>query len=228
MFPGASLLLLTLTAPSERGRHCTRHKQCGGFGERCVPCPCSPDEGVHLGEWNGACSARWNRFIEDLRRLLGVNVQYFHAAEVQKRGALHFHVMLRLPKSRGINVLPRRLVELAMHHGFGHSVDLQAISSSRAAGYVAKYASKACTDREQMPWVHRRTGEVTNGHGRYRVWTSSRRWGLTMAAVRAAQAAWVRERAEREPAGPADAGPLDPRSQSYESRRGSPSDGGCP
>jgi hypothetical protein len=225
-FPGATVLLLTLTAPSEKGRHCQKHKGCAGYGERCEPCPCSPDDGVHLGEWNGSASANWNRFIEDFRRLVGVDVQYFRAAEVQKRGALHFHVLIRLPKSCGINVSLPRLRQLAIHHGFGHSVDLQAVHSERAASYVAKYASKSCATRKEMPWVHRRTGEVSDGYRRYRVWTSSRQWGCTMADVRAAQAAWWREGDRKEPAEPATAGPLDPRSQSYESGMAGPCDGG--
>ena len=205
-----------------------RHKGCDArAGDECVACPCTPEGGVHIGQWNGVCSARLNRYIGDLRRLTGVQVQYFRAVEVQARGALHFHLILRMERSRGIAVTTKALRELAFKHGFGHEVKLDPVDSSRAASYVAKYVSKACSERASMPWVDRKTGEVCAGNGRYRVWTASRRWGLTMAQVRAAQAAWWAGQlastggapggAGARPAwpGPASAGPLDPSSQSY-------------
>jgi hypothetical protein len=182
---------------------------------------------VHLGVWNADCSKRLNRLIEDLRRMTGVPVQYFRAAEVQDRGALHFHLILRMPKSRGLVMTTKALRELALKHGFGHEAKLDPVDNGRAASYVAKYVSKACAERASMPWVDRRTGEVCPGNGRYRVWTSSRKWGLTMAGLRAEQAAWWATKqalAAGDPAGagcrpagpgPAAAGPLDLNSQSY-------------
>jgi hypothetical protein len=217
LYPAATLLLLTLTAPSDVDQHCMRHKRCDGRGDECSVCPCTPEGGVHLGNWNGECSARWNRFIEQLRRQTGLRLQYFRAAEVQQRGALHFHVLIRLPESRGGALSVAELRRLAMSFGFGHSVDLAVVEDHRAAGYVAKYVVKSCAARSSMPWVHRVTGEITNGYGRYRCWTSSRRWGTTMADVRAAQAAWWQEQAGGSPAEPVAAGLLDPSSQSYAS-----------
>jgi hypothetical protein len=218
------VLLVTLTAPSDVDQHCSVHRKCDARqGEDCRSCPCTPAGGVNLGKWNGECAARFNRFMQDLRRMLRLQVQYFKGAEVQQRGALHFHVLVRLPASIGCKVNRSALRALAMHHGFGHSIDVQAVDDHRAAGYVAKYVSKSCTERDEMPWVHRRTGEVVRGHGRYRVWTASRRWGVTMGEVRAAQAAWWAQggptgatgAAPQGPAPTAPKAPLDPSSQSY-------------
>jgi hypothetical protein len=219
-YPGSALLLLTLTAPSDADQHCRRHKGCDGRRhEACDVCPCTPPGGVHVGEWNGQCSARWNRFIEQLRRETGLPVQYFRAAEVQRRGALHFHVLIRLPRSRGGVLSVDQLRRLAIAYGFGHSVDLAVVEDHRASLYVAKYVSKSCAARASMPWVHGRTGEVTDGHGRYRCWTSSRHWGQSMTDVRAEQAAWW--------AVQAPTGPLDPSSQSYASMGPPPGVGGA-
>lgn len=78
LYPAATLFLLTLTAPSDADQHCRRHKRCDGRRDKsCDVCPCTPPGGVHLGQWNGECSARWNRFIEQLRRETGLKFQYF-------------------------------------------------------------------------------------------------------------------------------------------------------
>jgi hypothetical protein len=129
--------------------------------------------------------------------------------------------------SKGDPEAPLRL--LAIKHGFGHSVDLQLVTSESAASYCAKYVSKSASDRDRLPWLDRATGEVVTGCRRYRTWTASRRWGLTMLALKRAQAAWFLEAAAGEPAqganapepitggatGTAKPSPLDPRIPSY-------------
>lgn len=212
LYTGSTIVMVTITAP---GNH--QHTMPSGD-----VCPCTPEGGVHLAEWNGTCSGRFSRFVEDVRRMTGVKLQYFRAAEVQKRGALHFHILFRVPPGHRIRLSAQSVRRLAMKHGFGHSVDVTGVSAEAAAGYASKaahYASKTAGDRASMPWMHRRTGEVSDGYGRYRVWTSSRDWGVTMADVRAAQAAWWAEMAGVSPAegrqaGPATAGPLDNSGQS--------------
>jgi hypothetical protein len=58
--------------------------------------------------------------------------------------------------------------------------------------------TKATDARGVVPWwgqiVDYRTGEVTEGlvPARYRTWSMSRRWGLTMAAVKAQGLAYVK------------------------------------
>jgi hypothetical protein len=231
--PAERLWLLTLTAPGER-QHALRDGR---------TCDCTPDGGVNLPVWNAQAGKGFNRFVQDLRRALG-DVEYCRAAEVQKRGALHFHVLVRCD-SLGRSVdNPRRpegewwLRRLAIKHGFGHSVDLQVVRTEAAAGYCAKYASKSAADRDALPWLDVRTGEVGTGNRRYRPWSSSRRWSpLTMRALKTAQAEWVRQSKGGPAAGSAGDGgaehpvagargggaasgrtcPLDPRTANYTS-----------
>ena len=99
---------------------------CGGSGSHFLPsgerCPCTPPEGVDLASWNASVGKRWNWFVTDLRREPGVELEYFKATEVQRRGALHLHVPMRF--RRPCRVSKRRLRELAMRWGFGHEINL--------------------------------------------------------------------------------------------------------
>lgn len=223
--PADRMQLLTLTAPGSDVHYLPS-------GEACE---CTPPGGVVLGQWNASAGARWNDFITDVRRSIPgcESLQYCKAAECQQRGALHFHAMVR---SR-VNLLKhrRKLRQLAIRHGFGHAVDVQAVSMgegmrSSAASYCAKYVSKACDDRDAMPWMDA-DGELIVGQGKYRTWTCSRAWGSTMrqlrreqrewaamcAAVREAQrTGWAAGGVERPAgAGAGVAGPLDPSSHHY-------------
>lgn len=226
--PTDRVYFLTLTAPGVR-----RHRIAG---LKSAPlCGCTPAGGVNLAAWNSTAGERFNWFMTYLRRHLG-DVQYARAAECQQRGALHFHVLVRLPPGVAMSrALWAKgdphcwLRKLAMRWGFGCVMDLQSvdISSSGAAWYCAKYASKSVDQREQLPWLDQ-TGEVVSGCSRYRVWSASRRWGLTMAAIRRAQAAWWSSEAARSaeaepvsaaatggPAGRKAGGALDPSAGSY-------------
>jgi hypothetical protein len=201
---GRAGLFVTVTAPSWVVHFLPNGDACRCTGGKC------PD----LASWNAGAGARFNRLMQDLRRLLGEDVQYFKAAEVQRRGALHFHVLLR-----GVGPLvvgKATLRALALKHGFGHEVDVQPVEP-RHWGYVAKYASKAAGDRSDVPWRGKRwvgghrfeehvnsyTGEVLtvrvgsaerrqvdSYRATYRTWSASRDWGDTMSYVRAAQGHW--------------------------------------
>jgi hypothetical protein len=94
-----------------------------------------------------------------------------------------------------------------MDAGFGHSLDLVPVApgSKREAYYVSKYVTKATDARDEVPWrgevVDVATGEVTMGlvSARYRTWSMSREWGMTMADVRAEAAVYAaKKRQERE------------------------------
>lgn len=207
--PGSSVVMLTFTAPGSRLHHLPNGQAC----------PCTPPGGVHLGAWNATAAARWNRLCQAIRRELGIHVEYFRATEVQQRGAVHYHVLVRFPVSRGALISTSRLRALAIRHGFGHEVDVAPVGDdARAAGYVAKYVSKSVDDRSSIPWVTR-DGEVTSATGRYRVWTASRRWGSTMADVKLAQRAWAQGQAAAGPEGAGGAGgpeaALDPNPERY-------------
>lgn len=164
-------------------------------------CPCTPEGGVDLARWNASHSARWNRFRTALRRD-HPELQFFRGVEVQTRGALHDHAMVWSPRP----LAKRRLRELALAAGFGHSVDLAPAppGSKRAAYYVSKYVSKSTDSRSDVPWwgttveIDIDTGEVVEHEGpvdgRYRTWSMSREWGMTMAAARAHARAFVAAR----------------------------------
>lgn len=116
--------------------------------------------------------------------------------------------------------------------GGSHEVDVKALGASKnaesTAWYCAKYASKAADERHEIDTLDYATGEIVRGMPRLRVWTSSRRWGLSMKAIKQAQALWARAEAERSevsasPARTADAaggGPLDHNTQSYATHPG--------
>lgn len=201
---GETFMFLTVTAPGEE-----QHTMPSGD-----VCPCTPPGGVDLAVWNATSGKRWSRFVQALRRELGDDLQYFKGVELQKRGAIHFHAICRLAPGRGGRGLTRKIRQLAMHHGFGHSIDAQPVPPEKVAGYIAKYASKATDDRHAMPWCDRHTGEKRIGEGRYRVWSASRHWGLSMGAVNRAQAIYAQARAAEAGAAAAaaeagEAGPLD-------------------
>ena len=183
LLPGREYFL-TLTAPGER-----EHLLPSG-----APCPCTSesnklDDAVSLAVWNGESVHRWNRLHQAIERHYGVKLSYFRATEVQDRGALHFHVIIRVESPCKIRVSEVR--KLAIRHNFGHAVDVRPVEDKRAAWYVAKYVTKCSDERELVPYLNRRTGEL--GPGRWRTWTSSRSWGESMRSLRASQRDWVLE-----------------------------------
>jgi hypothetical protein len=221
---GRDGLFLTVTAPGRRA-HDIRPGQ---------PCRCTPEGGVDLADWNVGAAGRWNRLVLELSRLVGADLvtydedgrvhrrtglSYFRGAEVQRRGALHFHVLIRRRDGAALAVSKHELRRLAIKHGFGHEVDVQPVTPDHAA-YVAKYVSKSANDRREVPWagrayarpvnpahrvdrrsglvVDRRTGEVVGEAvetivrvATFRTWAASRTWGDPMSAVVAAQRHWV-------------------------------------
>jgi hypothetical protein len=149
---------------------------------------------------------------------------YLKAVEAQRRGALHVHALLQVvdgftlptcvpgceaPRcplcalARSADPRVVALSALAERYGFGHVLDVQVISSRRAAGYVAKYVAKGANDRPDVPWMrehaggearHRHPDEVSRaplgllrGRATYRTWSASRSWPNTMRALRLAQ-----------------------------------------
>lgn len=192
--PDGAHYLLTLTPPGDR-LHCMKS---GCVATECAheKCSCTPEGGVSLGEWNPTASTRWNHLLTLIERSYGGRPQYFRAVECQDgkrtedgcgRMGLHLHVLLRT--DRVLNV--RTVRRLAIQAGFGHAVDIQVLSagSRKAAKYVAKYVTKSCDERDDVPWlvdqVDQETGEVTteNRPATFRTWSQSRRWGTTMAEI---------------------------------------------
>lgn len=132
--------------------------------------------------WNAAASRLWNRTIERVRRLLAseqrigvaalrtqANIHYLRVAETQRRGLVHFHVVLRAdgpePASRpppwlSVEVFARAVrravtsttVPTGMRPAaWGRQLELVDLGAAdgdaaRVAGYVAKYATKTTDD----------------------------------------------------------------------------------
>jgi hypothetical protein len=174
------LSLVTLTAPGA-----SAHLM-GKTGRRCT---CTPVGGVDLAQWNPTASKRWNALLVDVERTFGSRPQYFRAVEVQKRCAIHFHILWRSE----FPLTAQALRPLAMRAGFGHEVDVQVLDprSRAAAAYVSKYVTKSVDSRDEVPWradrIDKSTGEVHENvlvPARFRAWSSSQRWGCTMAEIR--------------------------------------------
>jgi hypothetical protein len=170
--------MLTLTAPGER-----EHKRFspGGWRADRPDCPCRVE---HLGEWNASHSKRWNHLRTLLRREYP-DLEFMRGVEVQRRGALHDHVILW--SASPIDIVA--IQGLALRAGFGCSCDWAPAEpgSRKLAYYISKYVTKACDARDLVPWlaVDLATGEILSDRATYRTWSMSRDWGLTMAQVRA-------------------------------------------
>lgn len=187
--------LLTLTAPGT-GPHQRWVPEWNGRSVR-PDCGCAEAVGEGqegLGAWNVGASRHWHDLHKSLSRL--TPLQFFRAVEVQKRGALHFHVLVLARDPLDV----REVQELALAAGFGCTLDLSALQPGAHARYVAKYVSKTADARLEVPWWADRcdpdTGELTEGWTRatFRAWSSSKSWPLTMRALTAA----IRERMARE------------------------------
>jgi len=72
-------------------------------------------------------------------RQRGVRLRYVWVAELQKRGALHYHVVVWLPKGK---YLPHADAQGWWPHGMTNIVTAQS-----PIGYITKYASKATTEQ---------------------------------------------------------------------------------
>lgn len=183
--------MLTLTAPAQDG-HLAWVVDWDGVTPRPV-CSCDSRMVGGLGSWNASAGKRWNRLRGDLA-VLYPGLVYLRAVEVQERGAIHLHVIVWTPT-------PLVLTEVqawALVAGFGCVIDYKPAKSgdTRQAAYVSKYVTKATDQRGEVPWdvLDRDTGEVSSvAEAKFRTWSCSRDWGLTMKALEAG----IREAAQR-------------------------------
>jgi hypothetical protein len=109
------ILLLTLTAPGDATR-----------------------------PWNEQASRRLNSFITALRRTFpGAQIAYWKVAEMQKRGLIHYHLIVR-----GLRFLPHEVMRsLAVRTGFGPRVGVMRPEPKKGGirglfGYYSKYLTK--------------------------------------------------------------------------------------
>jgi hypothetical protein len=179
---GMNGYFLTLTAPG-----ISPHKRWyqGKRPSSRVDCDCH-DNGMPLAIWNTQESACWNRLRTALTR--EQRMIFCGAVETQKRGALHRHVLVFVEDELDV----QDLQDLAQAAGYGCVIDVERVrSAGKAARYISKYVTKAATERAEVPWqrLDPETGELVEKGATYRLWSSSRAWGITMKEIRATQAA---------------------------------------
>jgi hypothetical protein len=150
--------------------------------------------------WNAASSRLWTSTVQQARRNLAIHasirredlyqvaqMHYFKVAEMQRRGLIHFHVLVRLDEADSRHQLDAdavttawsaaiRKVSIQNEHGsfrWGRIVDIQQIGRSQndarmVATYLAKYVTKTAGDALELARVFdsRRDIDlrVTNSH----------------------------------------------------------------
>ena len=147
--------------------------------------------------WNRTCTKRFSHAMTDIRRRFDPRAQYSKANEVQRRGLMHLHVIVRT--TTDLLRVCREIAAIAQAYEFGPECDVK-LCDQGASWYLAKYAAKTADERQWVPWPDR-DGVVTLGAPRMRAWSTSRGWGLTMKELRALQAAWWDEQSKAGPAG---------------------------
>ncbi len=176
--------MLTVTAPTEGTEH---SGWVVAWDRRSLrpTCGCGSSMVGGLGSWNASAGKRWNVLRGALRRLYP-GCEFFRAVEPQERGALHLHVIIWTP----IPLVLKDVQALALAAGFGCVIHYREAlaGDTGAAAYVSKYVTKATDQRGEVPWdvLDRESGEVEAvKDARYRTWSSSREWGMTMKVVEA-------------------------------------------
>jgi len=103
----------------------------------------APGRGTDIVAWNATSQARWHNFMTILRRSYPA-VEFWKVAELQQRGAVHFHVLFR-----GVRFMPHGKVRgIAKAVGFGPNVWIKATRDYKygAQGgglYFGKYLLKS-------------------------------------------------------------------------------------
>lgn len=131
--------------------------------------------------WNLETKTTWNHFVTELERELGIDVPYWKSWELQKRGALHLHALMR---HEGISKADFEVAvrEIASVWGFGEQIVIKAVTQANRAEfgvYVTVYVTKGS---DLGLTFNELTGELKQGG--YRPWSASRDWGLSMADVK--------------------------------------------
>lgn len=189
----SGFFFVTLTAPGcdvlrwdvDRCGHAADGSECSG------DLGCTVDR-IDGGIWNARAPQRWSHFVTELRRRLRCDVQFFGSWETQKRGMLHRHAILWVAPGVTARRVRAAVRVAAPRYGFGRQWKCDPIAGdtarelARKAGYVAKYATKGGDLAVSLDVA---TGELREGG--YRRWSASRRWGQTIASVRAERVAWA-------------------------------------
>jgi hypothetical protein len=94
-----------------------------------------------IERWNLGASDRWEAFRRRLaHRFPGLTIEWARVYELQTRGALHVHVIVR-----GAYFIPQGLlVRLAVASGFGPIVDVRKVIEARGvSSYLGSYLAKS-------------------------------------------------------------------------------------
>lgn len=191
-FPGrrGRLLFVTLTAPGQDVLPWDRSVCSHGAGVKCSgPLGCRV-QAFEAARWNAAAPRMWDHFRRDLARVLDVSkIEAFGTWERHQRGVLHRHSVLVIPHGVGERRFLAAVRLTARRQGFGKQLDVQSARAG-AEWYLAKYASKSVDEIPEMRYVDE-YGEIIFG-ARYRPWSMSRGWWLSMSALKASQVAYWR------------------------------------
>lgn len=126
-------------------------------------------------------------------------MQFMKTYESQDREALHVHAMVRINgvcTDRRLRAAVRLCVarwdfgrKFDISYADVHEGEVVGSAAPRAGGYVAKYVTKGCDALESVPMLC--SDGVVRGR-RLRVWSASRRWGLTMKDCKLRRSAFMR------------------------------------
>lgn len=205
---GALVALVTLTAPGadvlgwDQGCGHQAGECSGSLGCRVARVP--------LAAWHAGLAKRWSYFRQELRRALpGCDVQFCKSYELQARGAVHVHAVVRVEGVCTVRRFKAAVRAYRTRNGFGRQYDVTRVEGldpsavARTAGYVAKYIAKAYGELRGVEVLDFASGSIERKG--LRPWSASRGWGETMRACRERRAAFfVGGGAHGVPGAPAD------------------------
>lgn len=141
----------------------------------------------HAARWNAGGTRRFDWFRRDLARVLGVHkVEHFSTWETHQRGVVHRHSLFAIPLGVSERRFRAALRLTSLRQGFGRQLDVQPARQG-AEWYVAKYATKSVDELPELRHVEQ--GEVIFS-GRFRPWSQSRGWFMSMGTLKKVQRSW--------------------------------------
>ena len=181
----ASWLEIALTRPGKLEFPWDKSKCNHGEFEECSGTKGCKVEEADMAISNTEMSNDFNRWLEDVRRLFGSQVQYAKVYETQARGLLHAHVLLTGLPMWPVKRLSKELKRLARKHNFGKQTKINRVvgdsprDRARAVAYVTKYLTKGS---ELTYTVNKKTGEIRKG-GYWRL-SASRKFAPSLRRIK--------------------------------------------
>lgn len=208
-----STFFCTLTAPGVRG------SASGDYRMRWDTSVCShgPEvqcSGAHgcvvmaddAALWHWGLRHRWSYFGQFMRRWFGLEVEAVGVWEMQKRGVMHRHVLVRVDGLVSEDEMRAALVAYCRVHQFGvptihndpngRAVQLltgDARETALRAGYLAKYLAKTAGFLRSIAtgFDADLDGNIARVHYcRWRGWSATAHWGERLKYLRMRRVAW--------------------------------------